>query len=124
MQPLQRLLRKDNPTPIWYLSLHWKGSMPLASERWKGEICNQVCLVTLGQGPSIWKVVMKENDNRAEMNENADNQGNEKKMVITRKEALKKAGKYAAFTASSMIYLLSSQEARAGSQEPELPGGF
>ena len=34
---------------------------------------------------------------------------------ITRKEALKKAGKYAAFTAAAAIALLSPKEAQAGS---------
>jgi hypothetical protein len=38
---------------------------------------------------------------------------------ITRKEALKKAGKYAAFTAASMILLLTPKKALATS-----PGGF
>ena len=34
---------------------------------------------------------------------------------ITRKEALKKAGKYAAFTAAAAIVMLSPKEAQAGS---------
>ena len=42
---------------------------------------------------------------------------------IDRKEALRKAGKYAAFTASGMIYLLSSNKVLASSTEPEPPGG-
>ena len=35
---------------------------------------------------------------------------------ITRKEALKKAGKYAAFTAAAAIVMLSPKAAQAGSQ--------
>ena len=38
---------------------------------------------------------------------------------ITRKEALKKAGKYAAFTAAAAIILLSPKEAQADSTTPE-----
>jgi hypothetical protein len=41
---------------------------------------------------------------------------------ITRKEALKKAGKYAAFTAASMLIILSPKESQAGSQLPQNPG--
>lgn len=37
---------------------------------------------------------------------------------ITRKEALKKAGKYAAFTAAAAIILLSPKEAQAQSPAP------
>ena len=36
---------------------------------------------------------------------------------MTRKEALKKAGKYAAFTAAAAIVLLSPKEAQAGSEK-------
>lgn len=39
---------------------------------------------------------------------------------ITRNEALKKAGKYAAFTAASMLIILSPKESQAGS--PPEPG--
>ncbi len=38
---------------------------------------------------------------------------------ITRKEALKKAGKYAAFTAVAAIILLSPKEAQADSAAPD-----
>jgi len=37
--------------------------------------------------------------------------------IISRKEALKKAGKYAAFTAASMLFFFSPKEA------PKVPGG-
>ncbi len=40
---------------------------------------------------------------------------------ITRKEALQKAGKYAAFTASAMILLLDSKKAAAASFLPSNP---
>ena len=44
---------------------------------------------------------------------------------ITRKEALKKAGKYAAFTAAAAIVLLSPKDAQAQSTPPgqNTPGG-
>jgi hypothetical protein len=42
-----------------------------------------------------------------------------KELKITRKEALKKAGKYAAFTAAAAIILLSPREAQADSTTPE-----
>jgi len=44
---------------------------------------------------------------------------------ITRKEALKKAGKYAAFTAASMMIVLSPKESQATSPAPPpvWPGG-
>ena len=42
-----------------------------------------------------------------------------KELKITRKEALKKAGKYAAFTAAATIILLSPREAQADSTTPE-----
>ena len=38
---------------------------------------------------------------------------------ITRKEALKKAGKYAAFTAAASIILLSPKQAQADSTSPD-----
>jgi len=44
---------------------------------------------------------------------NEKNQSEEKK--LTRKEALKKAGKYAAFTSASMLLVLSPKEAPAQS---------
>ena len=48
-----------------------------------------------------------------------------KELKITRKEALKKAGKYAAFTAAAAIVLLSPKEAQAGSAVPGARGaGF
>lgn len=40
---------------------------------------------------------------------------------ITRKEALKKAGKYAAFTAGSMLFFFQPKEVQAGSL-PRAPG--
>ena len=53
---------------------------------------------------------MKTNTERKEM---------KKGLQITRKEALKKAGKYAAFTAAASIILLSPKEAQADSTTPE-----
>lgn len=41
---------------------------------------------------------------------------------ITRKEALMKAGKYAAYTALGMMVLLSPKQSQAGSESPESPG--
>jgi len=41
---------------------------------------------------------------------------------ITRKEALKKAGKYAAFTAAAAITLLSPKSAQAASSRPSNTG--
>ena len=41
---------------------------------------------------------------------------------ISRKEALKKAGKYAVFTAASMLFLFTPKEAQADSWFPEDPG--
>jgi len=41
---------------------------------------------------------------------------------ITRKEALKKAGKYAAFTAASMLIVLSPKDSQAASNLPTNPG--
>ena len=43
------------------------------------------------------------------------------KQEITRKEALKKMGSYAAFTALGTMVLLSPKAAQAGSQTPESP---
>ena len=42
---------------------------------------------------------------------------------ISRKEALQKAGKYAAFTAASMLIILSPAKAQTGSSLPSNPGG-
>ena len=42
---------------------------------------------------------------------------------ITRKEALKKAGKYAAFTAAAAIVMLSPKEAQAESPSSANPAG-
>ncbi len=42
-----------------------------------------------------------------------------KRGKIARKDALKKAGKYAAFTAAAAIILLSPKEAQADSTTPE-----
>ena len=53
---------------------------------------------------------MKTNTERKEM---------KKGLQITRKEALKKAGKYAAFTAVAAIILLSPKEAQADSAAPD-----
>ncbi|MBN1767040.1 MAG: hypothetical protein JW842_00890 [Prolixibacteraceae bacterium] len=41
---------------------------------------------------------------------------------ITRKEALKKAGKYAAVTAATMFVVLSPKESQAQSSAPPTPG--
>ena len=41
---------------------------------------------------------------------------------ITRKEALKRAGKYAAFTAASMLIVLSPKDSQAASSLPTNPG--
>ncbi len=43
---------------------------------------------------------------------------------ITRKEALKKAGKYAVFTAAAAIVLLSPKEAQAGSAPTNAGRGY
>jgi hypothetical protein len=45
----------------------------------------------------------------------------EEDKMITRKEALKKAGKYAAVTAASMFIILSPKESQANSSAPN-PG--
>ena len=44
--------------------------------------------------------------------------------VITRKEALQKAGKYAAFTAATMMMLMPNKAASAASGEPAFPTPF
>ena len=41
---------------------------------------------------------------------------------LSRKEALKKAGKYAAFTAASMLVVLSPKESQASTGAPSDPG--
>ncbi|MCK5736428.1 MAG: hypothetical protein KAH21_08120 [Spirochaetaceae bacterium] len=41
---------------------------------------------------------------------------------ISRKEAMKKAGKYAAFTAASMLFLFSPLDAQTDSEWPDDPG--
>lgn len=46
---------------------------------------------------------------------------NEKSENISRKEALKKAGIYAAFTAGTMLFLMTPKKAQAGSQNPDAP---
>jgi hypothetical protein len=43
---------------------------------------------------------------------------------ITRKEALKKAGKYAALTAATMFMVLSPKESQATSPLPSSPPGW
>jgi hypothetical protein len=40
---------------------------------------------------------------------------------ITRKEALQKGGKYAAFTAATMLFLLSTPKKAAASSPADLP---
>jgi hypothetical protein len=51
---------------------------------------------------------------------NQNNAGNISKEDITRKEALKKAGKYAALTAATMLIILSPKDSQA--QSPPNPG--
>jgi len=53
------------------------------------------------------------------MKTNTERKEIEKGEKITRKEALKKAGKYAAFTAAAAIILLSPKEAQADSAAPD-----
>jgi hypothetical protein len=43
--------------------------------------------------------------------------------TMTRKEALMKAGKYAAFTAVGMMLILSPKKSQADSRRPDSPGG-
>lgn len=50
-------------------------------------------------------------------NKNINNQNNS--IEITRKDAIKKAGKYAALTAASMLIILSPKESQA--QSPGSP---
>ncbi len=52
------------------------------------------------------------------MKTNIDSKESKKGGKITRKEALKKAGKYAAFTATAAIILLSTKPAQAASAAP------
>ena len=53
------------------------------------------------------------------MKTNTEGKEIEKGEKITRKEALRKAGKYAAFTAAAAIILLSPKEAQADSAAPD-----
>jgi hypothetical protein len=53
------------------------------------------------------------------MKTNTERKETKKVEQITRKEALKKAGKYAAFTAAAAIVLLSPKEAQADSTVPD-----
>ena len=53
------------------------------------------------------------------MKTNTEGKEVKKELKITRKEALKKAGKYAVFTAAASIVLLSPKEAQADSTTPE-----
>lgn len=43
---------------------------------------------------------------------------------ITRKEAITKAGKYAAFTAAATLFVLTPKLSQAGSTGPEPPPGW
>lgn len=51
-------------------------------------------------------------------NKNIKQSGNTPKNEITRKEAIKKAGKYAAITAASMFMVLSPKQSQAISLTP------
>ena len=53
------------------------------------------------------------------MKTNTEEKEVKKELKITRKEALKKAGKYAAFTAAAAIVLLSPKQAQADSTTPD-----
>ena len=53
------------------------------------------------------------------MKTNTEEKEVRKELKITRKEALKKAGKYAAFTAAASIVLLTPKQAQADSTTPE-----
>ena len=53
------------------------------------------------------------------MKTNTEEKEEKKELKITRKEALKKAGKYAAFTAAASIVLLTPKQAQADSTTPE-----
>ena len=52
------------------------------------------------------------------MKTNTEGKEVKKREKISRKEALKKAGKYAAFTAGAAIILLSTKSAQAASAAP------
>ena len=56
------------------------------------------------------------------MKTNTEEKEVKKELKITRKEALKKAGKYAAFTAAASIVLLSPKQAQADSTTPDGSG--
>ena len=49
---------------------------------------------------------------------------NNQEQILSRKEAIKKAGKYAAFTAAAAIVLLVPKEAQAGSGQSSLGDGY
>lgn len=49
-------------------------------------------------------------------------ESNTREEILTRKEALQKAGKYAAFTAASLLIVLSPKETQAQSPPPAGPG--
>ena len=53
------------------------------------------------------------------MKTNTERKEVKKGLQITRKEALRKAGKYAAFTAAAAIVLLSPKDAQADSTTPD-----
>ena len=55
---------------------------------------------------------------------NHGNAGKGEPEMISRKEAMKKAGKYAVFTAASMLFLFSPKDAQADSLFPEDPGWY
>ena len=61
----------------------------------------------------------KKKYNTEDMKTNTEGKEVKRDSKITRKEALKKVGKYAAFTASAAIILLSPKEAQADSTTPE-----
>ena len=44
--------------------------------------------------------------------------------IISRKDAIKKAGKYAAFTAATMFMVLSPKDSQAVSATPARPPGW
>jgi hypothetical protein len=52
------------------------------------------------------------------MNNKDEQKQQSPKKEITRKEAIKKAGKYAAFTAAGMLMVLSPKESQAQSPAP------
>ncbi len=55
------------------------------------------------------------------MKNNKSAEGTEESGKMTRKEALKKGGKYAALTAASMLMVLSPKESQAQSPAPASP---